>query len=146
MEHLVESHLGGYYISDLDPEIITAYCESCGDSDWILLSWEKGNMMESLINFFSELKYTADSIENDRKAGITKPEAIQNILYEYSEIDKNIIEILYEYKYISEEEYRQLLKSNLQAQKSQINLVCEVYPKEVRKVFKKQRNKNRWDS
>lgn len=40
MEHLVESHLGGYYVSDLDPEQITAYCESCGDSDWILLSWD----------------------------------------------------------------------------------------------------------
>lgn len=40
MEHLVESHLGGYYVSDLDPEQITAYCESCGDSDWILLYWD----------------------------------------------------------------------------------------------------------
>ena len=38
MEHLVESHLGGYYISNSDPEIIEAYCDQCGDSDRIILS------------------------------------------------------------------------------------------------------------
>ena len=27
LEHLVEGHLGGYYISDSDPEVIEEYCE-----------------------------------------------------------------------------------------------------------------------
>ena len=139
MEYLVESHLGGYYVSDLDPEVITAYCESCGDSDWILLSWEKGHMMEALIQYFSELKHSIENIEIERQSGITKQEAIENVLYEYSFEAKNIIETLYEEKIILEAEYKQLLKENLQAQKNQITLICEVYPREVRKMKKKRR-------
>ena len=143
MEYLVESHLGGYYVSNLDPEVITAYCESCGDSDRILLSWEKGHMMETLIQYFSELKHSTENIEKKRQAGITKQEAIESALYEYSFKDKNIIEALYEEKIILEDEYKQLLKENLQAQKNQITLVCEVYPREVKKVLKKQKKKNK---
>lgn len=30
MQYLVESHLGGYYISDLDQSDIEVYCEQCG--------------------------------------------------------------------------------------------------------------------
>ena len=143
MEYLVESHLGGYYVSDLNPKVITSYCESCGDSDWILLSWEKGHMMEALIQYFSGLKHSTKSIEKDRQAGITKQEAIESVLYEYSSDNKSIIETLYEERIISEDEYKQLLKESLQAQKSQIALVCEVYPKEARKILKKQKNKNK---
>ena len=91
MEYLVESHLGGYYVSNLDPEVITAYCESCGDSDWILLSWEKGHMMETLIQYFSELKHSTENIEKNRQAGITKQEAIESALYEYSFKEFNIL-------------------------------------------------------
>ncbi len=146
MEYLVECHLGGYYVSDLDPEIITAYCESCGDSDWILLSWEKGHMMEALIKYFSEIKHSTESIEREQHEGITKQEAIESALCEYSFENKNIIDSLYDNKYILENEYRQLLKTNLQAQKNQISLVCEVYPKEDRKVLKIQKMINRKSS
>lgn len=142
MEHLVESHLGGYYVSDLDPERITAYCETCGDSDWILLSWEEGHMMEKLTEYFSELKYSIKSIEKERQSGITKKEAIESILYEYSYKDKYIIENLYSEKVVSEDEYKQLLKENLMAQKSQIDLICNVYPKEPRKYLKKIKRDN----
>lgn len=137
MEYLVESHMGGYYISDLDPKIITAFCESCGDSDWILLSWEKGNMMEALTQYFSKIRYSAEYIETERQIGITKQEYIENILYDYSFDNKNVIESLFSDNYIAEEEYKKLLKINLQAQKEQISLVCNIYPKEVRKVLKK---------
>ena len=142
MEHLVKSHLGGYYVSDLDPEQITAYCESCGDSDWILLSWEEGHMMEKLTQHFSELKHSAENIERGRQAGITKKEAIESALYEYSYDDKNMIETLYEERIILEDDYKKLLKENLKTQKSQIALVCSVYPKEPRKTLKKQKNKD----
>ena len=137
MEHLVESHLGGYYVSSLDSKIITAYCETCGDHDWILLSCEEGHMMEALLQYFSKLKDSKENIERERQEGITKQEAIEDVLYEYGFCDKNIIENLYEDKVILEEEYKQLLKVNLQSQKNQIALVCEAYPKEVRKVLKK---------
>lgn len=142
MKYLVESHLGGYYISDLDPKQITAYCETCGDSDWIVLSWEEGQMMEKLTQYFSGLKYSVENIERDRQAGITKEEAIEDVLYKYSYDDRDIIKNLYEDRIISEEEYKILLKENLKSQKSQIALVCSIYPKEPRKILKKQKKNN----
>ena len=99
--------------------------------------------MEALIQYFSGLKHNIDNIENGREAGITKQEAIESTLYEYTYDDKTIIETLYEEKLISEDEYKRLLKENLKAQKSQIALVCSVYLKEPRKVLKKQKNKNK---
>ena len=139
MEHLVESHLGGYYVSNLDPKQITAYCESCGDSDWIVLSWKEGHMIEELTQYFSELKHSKEQIEKEMQEGITKKEAIESVLYEYSYGDKNIIENLYEEEIILEDEYKKLLKENLKAQKSQIALVCSVYPKGPRKVLKNEK-------
>lgn len=128
MEYLVESHMGGYYVSDMDPEIITQYCESCGDSDWILLSWEKGNMMESLIKFFSELKMDIEEIENDIASGISKPDEIEDVLFKYEQ-DKYIISSLFEKGTISDIEKTKLMKVNYQARKDQITKVCEIYPK-----------------
>ena len=143
MEHLVESHLGGYYVSNLDSKVITKYCEECGDSDWIILSWEEGHMIEALTNYFSYLKSTKEMIDNDRISGITKVEAIDNILYTYKG-DRNIISNLFEDEIISEEEKKKLIKVNLQTMKSQITMVCEVYPKDNEKVLhKKKCNKNK---
>ena len=88
MEHLVESHLGGCYVSSLDSKIITAYCETCCDHDWILLSWEEGHMMEALLQYFSKLKYSKENIERERQEGITKQEAIEDVLYEYEQMGR----------------------------------------------------------
>ena len=139
MEHLVESHLGGYYVSNSDPEVITAYCESCGDSDWIILSWEEEQKMESFLQYFSELKYDAEGIKNNKQDGITKKQAIERIEYEYSFEDKNIIDALYEENVISEEEHKMLLKENLNAQKKQLLLIREIYSKDNKKSLKKQK-------
>jgi hypothetical protein len=38
MKYLVESHLGGMYITD-DPNTICFNCSSCGDSDWPVGNW-----------------------------------------------------------------------------------------------------------
>ena len=131
MEHLVESHLGGYYISSADPEIITAYCESCGDSDWIILSWEEGLMMETLLQYFSEVYYTPEYIEDSKEAGITKQEMIEEVVYKYDFEYKNIIDNLFEDNNISEKEYRELLEVNLETQKKQINMVRNAYSKKT---------------
>ena len=56
MEHLVESHLGGYYISDDDPDIIETYCDTCDDYDRVILSWKKDNKLNTLIKYFSKIK------------------------------------------------------------------------------------------
>lgn len=43
MECLVESHLGGYYVTTGDPKKIEAVCEQCFDYDKIVASWIKGD-------------------------------------------------------------------------------------------------------
>ena len=62
MEHLVESHLGGYYISDIDEEIIEICCEQCGDCDRIILSWKKGNKLNTLLEYLSNIKMSQEQI------------------------------------------------------------------------------------
>ena len=54
-EYLVESHLGGYYISSMDPEIIEDTCQQCFDSDRILASWPKDNKEERIENISNYL-------------------------------------------------------------------------------------------
>lgn len=53
LEHLVEGHVNGsYYVSNRDPKVIEAYCETCGDSDEILTSWnpdEKNARLNALL-------------------------------------------------------------------------------------------------
>ena len=136
MEHLVESHMGGYYISDLDPEIIMEYCEECGDSDWIILSWEYGYMYETLKKYFSEIKKNKEMLNKDRLLGITKREAIDITLYHY-ELDRNIILNLLEEDYISEDENKEFTKISLKSQKNQITIINEVYNKNKVKTLKK---------
>ena len=139
MEHLVESHLGGYYISDLDSDLITTYCESCGDSDYILLSWEEGHMMDTLLSYFEQITHHIDNIKSYLKFGVTKQDFIDKILCESFD-NKIIIDTLYEQRNINEDEYKMLLKVNHQTQKNQISLICEMYPKEDRKVLMKRKN------
>ena len=62
MEHLVSSHLGGYYVSNNDVDDIEKVCEQCGDSDYVITSWEKGNKLKSLLSYFSLLKETKKDI------------------------------------------------------------------------------------
>ena len=56
MEYLVEGHeTGEYYISNIDPKLIEAYCETCDDSDTILVSWnpkENNARLNALVKFF----------------------------------------------------------------------------------------------
>ena len=138
MEYLVESHLGGYYVSSLDPDIITAYCEQCGDSDSIILSWEEGFMMEALINYFSHMKITKEGIIEYQKNGITKQSAIDDTLYSYEE-DEIIVENLFNRKIINELEKIILKKTYLHSRKKQISLICNIYPKSSKVLNKKRK-------
>ncbi len=58
LEHLVKEHENdSYYISNKDPKFIEAYCETCGDSDTILASWnplEKNAKLNALLRFLME--------------------------------------------------------------------------------------------
>lgn len=140
MEHLVEGHLGGYWIDSRDIEDIEEYCDECGDYDRVLLSWQEGHMMEALTNYFSELKSSREIMVRDRESGITRSEAIQNTLYAY-EKDAILIANLLEDNTISEDEKKLLTKASLHARKTQIEMIREVYPK-AKSLVKKKSNNN----
>ena len=55
--HLVESHLGGLYISSAPASSITAYCDQCGDCDIIVASWHEDDVKaeaEAIANYFAD--------------------------------------------------------------------------------------------
>lgn len=132
MEHLVEGHLGGYYISNQDPEIITEYCDTCGDSDWILCSWQEGQMIPALIGFFSRIEMERKNIEGFKNEGSEKIDIIDIAL---SEFDKNnyILLSLAEDNYLNSNEVK-LLKNVIKNTKNkQVELIREVYDYKVKK-------------
>lgn len=128
MEHLVEGHLGGYWIDDRHPELIQEYCEQCGDYDRVLLSWQKGHMMEAFKTMFSEYKFSTENIEWYYNNDTPKSEVIEIVLYSYEE-DKYILSSLLENNSISLEESKELLKVIKESQKKQIDLVLDIYSK-----------------
>ena len=134
LEHLVQSHLGGYYISDLEPEFIEMYCETCGDYDEILTSWnsEEENtktndllkyFMSSTLNTKEDLDKKVDAYDNSY---IEKNEIIGCIINEIecnSDDTYNIITALHENKDLSDNEKDKILKISLMEEKRQINMI-----------------------
>ena len=139
MEHLVEGHLGGYYISDDDPEIIESYCEQCGDSDRIILSWEKGNKMETLFDYFMDIKMTKEKIENNLLNNDDKEELIDYLKYQY-DCDRYIINELKYNDLITNEERILLLKQVSLSQKKQFEILREINF-DTKKLSKNNQNK-----
>ena len=127
MEYLVESHMGGYYISDKDPKSIEKYCEQCGDHDYIIISWKKGKKLETLLGYFSKIKISLEELENDKKENlVSKDELIDNITWSYDN-DISIINDLASDNAISEEEKILLIKQVTISEKKQLALLQNVY-------------------
>ena len=134
MEHLVESHLGGYYISDGDPEFIEMYCETCGDYDKIVTSWypeEENGRINALLNYFMmnvmnsrediDLKvdeYTDCSIETKEII----PFILNDIEYNRDQVD-TIVSDLFESHDINEEEYRKIMHISEFEEDRQIKMI-----------------------
>ena len=120
--YLVESHRGGYYISNQSPEIIEAPCETCGDYDEILLTYDKDNKFDAFSVYFSSLKETNNDIIKRYMNGMSKQEIIDSIKYNY-DYDRNIIMSLLESGIITNEEKRTLFKKVHIAEKEQFQLL-----------------------
>lgn len=133
MEHLVESHLGGYYASDDDPDIIESYCEQCGDSDRIIISWDNGNMLETLLDYFTNIKMQKEQIEINNYDD--KEELIDYLKYSY-DCDRDMIEELKEDSLLTNEECILLLKQVSLSQKKQFQILKEINF-DVKKLNKK---------
>ena len=148
-EHLVQSHLGGYYISDMEPEIIERYCETCGDYDLIMTSW---NEFEENARLNALLKYFISNSLNTKKdldrriyeysdCSLTNKEIINNIVddikYSSEEIN-NIITALFDDHDINEEEYKRISyvsKINEARQIKMVNHFAKSYDSSPPKVL-----------
>ena len=104
-----------------------------------VLLWVDGHKIEALTCYFSELKENKERIEEDWNAGITKSEAIENILYSY-EKDKTLIDTLFEEKIINEKEQKELTRISVESKKNQIHLIYEVYTKSPKELKIKPKN------
>lgn len=125
MKHLVESHMGGYYISNMDPDIIEAYCEECGDHDRILTSWEEGMRKVALKNFFSRVKISRESIIERYRYGDIEDDILYDITDFYNS-DRKLVKYLAKDGDISKEEKISLLKSITLAEKKQLEVLKTV--------------------
>ena len=114
MEHLVEGHLGSYYISDNDPEFIEQYCETCGDSDTILTSWnpeEENARVNALLRYFmANNMNTKEDIYNKVSffSEWFNDDIIISLLNEIEDNNENVFNIvfsLYKNKNITEKEF-----------------------------------------
>lgn len=133
-EHLVQSHLGGHYISCGDPEFIEAYCETCGDYDMILTSWddeEENARLNALLRYFinSRLNTKKDldeKVEEYDGYCEDKKDIIMNIIDDIefdAEETNSIVNYLYEDKSISEDELNRILQISNFNKERQIKMV-----------------------
>ena len=127
MEYLVESHMGGYYVSNSDPDIIEAFCEQCGDHDNIILSFEDGKILDALLKYFSRIRMLKEELEREKSESIiTLEELIDSLTWTYNE-ERYLICELAEDDNISLEEKKILLKQVTMFQKKQFEILKSVY-------------------
>ena len=126
MEHLVESHVGGFYISDQNPSVIEEYCEQCGDYDRILLSYEEGHKIEALKDYFSNVKQSLEQLEKIKSNDIDREEIIISLVWDFDD-DRLLIEELSDSEIIDKKEKLLLLKQVGITQKKQFELLKSVY-------------------
>ena len=139
--YLVDSHIGGYYVSTSNPEIIEEVCEECGDYDSIILSWEDNQKMEVLSNYFEKLKYDKENIKNSYNNNETKEEIISDLLYKY-ECNRYMMNSLCEEEIITKEEKKKLLKVVALSEKKQFELLKSINYDEI-DVVKKMKYKHK---
>ena len=133
MEHLVMSHLGGHYISDADPEFIEAYCETCGDSDCIVASW---NPEEENGRINGLLRYLMGNVLNNREdidrkveeyTGLIDiedliPSLLNDIEYDSDEVF-TIVSYLLTDREISDEEYNRIMHASKFQEERQTKMI-----------------------
>lgn len=123
MEHFVEAHEGevGYYISNLDEEDITTWCETCGDRDRIIFSFDENEKKEPFRSLF---KYCIRNMIFSRQkmneqlqlfdAHLTgEIEAADEILYAIEcevECNLNIMQELLENNSLTTSQYEKIVK------------------------------------
>jgi hypothetical protein len=135
-EYLVRSHLGGFYISDGEPEYIEMYCETCGDYDQIEASWnseDENGKIKALSDYLSIESIKSIEDLNNRififdDDTINKKEIYENIIDEVFfnyESSYELINYLHEDGYINSKELKELKSNNIDDLKNQLEIIKE---------------------
>ena len=89
--YLVESHMGGYYLSDMDIDTIQRTCEQCFDSDTVIFEWNEETKKEDIIYYFSNFIETEENVKDDLiNEYITKEELIDNHEFNFNMMKDNV--------------------------------------------------------
>lgn len=152
-EYLVESHIGGYYTSTDDPDTIMECCDSCGDSDSIITSWDdeiENSMYNELKNHIISTYYTS---EQEAINGIKikyscyesksfKECLIDFIEYrEYTKMKKDhFIDMLFECDIIDKSMKKSLLSLNTKSYNKESKILDDINDKSDLKIKRKFKN------
>ncbi len=132
MKYLVESHLGGIYVSSQDKEIITSICEECGDSDTIIASWTNEEEKENEIKKYivSKYIYVEADAENYIKLmyeeGYNLKEFVEEIIYDRECVRMDnafFIDTLLSCNCIDKKLHRSLMHTNTLAYKKELKTI-----------------------
>jgi len=129
MEHLVRSIKKGYYICNVEPELT----KEENDSIDIILSWEDGNKIDALKEYFSSIKKNEDIINTHYNRGYNINDLKEFMHYCYAK-DGAILSHIFDAGILSQEEYDGLVKMNKQAEEEQLALIDKCY-KPKRGIF-----------
>ena len=133
MEHLVEGHLGGWYISDEEPEVITRYCESCGDSDSIILSWNEGDKFIALFSYLTARRFRQEDLINDVLDGVNLEYLYDDIYYFY-DCHRCLLEVLHDDQALTKKEYMIIKKQIRIVKKEQYNMIKNLEMKKLNRL------------
>ena len=133
-EYLVESHLGGYYITSKDKRLKKEDCSECLDSDKILTSWEKDNKskkIEALKEYFisNRIKTKEELMNALFYYGLEMyglEDTIEELEYEVSiiaEYNNNILRYLRENNNLDEDEESILKKEIINWEREQLQFI-----------------------
>ena len=144
MEHLVQGHIYcGYYISNEDPELIETWCDTCGDCDRIVLSWEPENRFGALFEYLTKYEYSQENLIDNLFMGLSYEDLVNDIDAYYINREY-ILKELYEDHNFTKQEF-ELIKEQMElVKKEQLSRLNNIIIPEIaclRMKFKSRRVK-----
>ncbi len=119
MKYLVESHIGGFYISEGNIESIEKPCEN-GERNVVVFSYE-GNLIKALKQYFSKILLTEEELIKMIEEKYSDISIIDNINYRY-DLNKITLDCLLGSDIINFEEKMRLTPIILNSQKNNLLL------------------------
>ncbi len=121
-EHLVLSHLGGYYTSNSDISFIEEICDECFDSDTVILTYPDGCLFDALLEYCSDLIREQGDLIDMLLDGNSKQNIIESLVYDFDD-KRYMLECLESQEMISNKQKVILLNALNNSRKKQFNIL-----------------------